>query len=112
MNENLLERFTRHKHGARGGGGGSNNNYNNDRQKADIWVLPQKLNLKVREYYEIARKPADAGPWIDRPELPTSAEILDHDGEGSSSSEIVEIVPNKPQGAWESKGEWIVSVPW
>lgn len=106
MNENLLERFTRNKHGARGGANHHNNsNSSGDKQKADIWVLPQKLNPRVREYYQATRKPADSGPWVDRPELPTSAEILDLDGEGSTSSEIVEIVPNKPQGAWESKGE-------
>lgn len=98
MNESILERFERHRQTGRTG------NYT-DRQQADLWVVPQKLNLKVREYYQRTQKPADAGPWVDRAELPTSEEILDHDGEGSSSSEIVEIVPNKPKGAWESNGE-------
>ena len=95
MKENLLERFARSKHGPRA----------ENKQKVDIWVLPQKPNLKVREYYQNTRKPANAGPWVDRPEVPTAAELLDQDGEGSSSSEIVEIVPNKPKGAWESTGK-------
>lgn len=100
MNEDLIERFERSK-------------YSNSRwspEKVDIWVLPPKLNRLVSEYYQEPRKPLDAGPWLDRPELPTSDEVMDRDGGNASSSDIVDIVPNRPQGAWESKGKHIPSI--
>lgn len=97
MNENLLERFQRGKPGRKDHGGDS----------IQVWIQPQKLNNLVSEYYEAPRKPVEAGPWLERLELPSSAEILDVDGEGgSSSSEIVDLVPNKPKGPWESKGTY------
>lgn len=90
MNESLVEKRRRSK---RAGG--------SVRQRAEVWRLPQRLNLKVREYYEKA--PVPASDWTARPEVPTSAEVLDTDGQ-SEDSEVVEIVPNRRQGAWESKG--------
>ena len=73
-------------------------------------MLREKLNLKVQEYYQPAQKPLSAGPWLDRPELPTSAEVLDIDGD-SESSDVVEIAPNKIEGPWKSKGESSLSIP-
>lgn len=96
MNENLLERFKEAKYSQRG--------HREPKQTAEVWLLPPKLNAHVREYYQPTRKPAEAGPWVDRPELPTADEILDVEGNGSSSSDVIEIVPNRVQGAWESKG--------
>lgn len=93
MNENLIERFSRSKRG-----------HHTTHDKAEIWLLPQKLNDAVREYYQPARKPAEAGRWLDRPEMPNPTEVLDTEEGGSSSSDIVEIVPNRLEGAWESKG--------
>lgn len=94
MNENLVERFGRSRKGIRPDG-----------DEARVWIQPQKLNHKVREYFEDAKKHIEGGHWLDRPEVPTSSEVLDQDTGSSSSSDIVEIVPNKPVGSWESKGE-------
>ena len=94
MNEHLTERVARSRKG-----------FKPEKESADVWILPQRLNLKVREYFENANKPVDGGPWLDRPEIPTSREILDFDSEGSTSSSVVELVANKPKGGWASKGE-------
>lgn len=94
MNEHILERFRRGTKPARG-----------EREQAAVWILPQKLNLKVRQYFDEARRPVDGGLWLNRPEIPTSGEVLDIETNGSSSSGVVEIVPNKLNGAWESKGQ-------
>lgn len=94
MNENLVERFKRGKGG----------NYAHQ-TRVELRVLPQKLNNKIRQYYEPSKKPIEAGPWLDRSEAPTSAEILDVDTDNSSNSDIVEIVPNRETGGWESTGE-------
>lgn len=100
MNDNLLEKFELAKRSKRGN--------RDNKETADVWLLPPKLNASVREYYQPTRKPADAGSWLDRPELPTTAEILDDDGDSSSASDVVEIVPNRAEGAWESKGQFQV----
>jgi hypothetical protein len=48
---------------------------------------------------------------LQRAELPTSAEILEVDGD-SATSDVVEIAPSKVEGSWESKGEyWLVTPP-
>lgn len=98
MNENLIERFSRARRGIA-------KNNNDDRAQAEVWLLPRKLNSAVRQYYQPVRKPAEAGRWLDRPEMPNSAEIMDTEEGGSSSSDVVEIVPNRLEGAWESKGK-------
>jgi helicase required for RNAi-mediated heterochromatin assembly 1 len=94
MNEDLLERFKRHKGAHRG-----------NKIQVELLLLPQKLNNKVRQYYEPAKKPSDAGPWLNRPEMPTSDEIMDIDTDDSSNPDIVEIVPNRETGGWESQGK-------
>jgi helicase required for RNAi-mediated heterochromatin assembly 1 len=94
MNEDLIERFKRSKQG---------NPVH--RTQVELRILPQKLNNKVSKYFEPLKKPAEAGPWLDRHELPTSSEILDIEADNTSSSDIVEIVPNKETEGWESKGE-------
>jgi helicase required for RNAi-mediated heterochromatin assembly 1 len=94
MNEDLIERFKRTKNGQRG-----------NKIQAEILLLPQKLNNKVRQYYEPAKKPSEAGPWLNRPEIPTSNEIMDIDDD-SSNSEVVEIAPNRETGGWESQGKF------
>jgi hypothetical protein len=94
MHEDLLERFKRGKQGKPV-----------NRTHVELRILPQKLNNKVSKYFEPIKKPSDAGPWLDRHESPTSSEILDIEGGNTSNSDIVEIVPNKETGGWESKGE-------
>ncbi|KAK3117984.1 hypothetical protein LTR53_000136 [Teratosphaeriaceae sp. CCFEE 6253] len=98
MNEGLFERFGRSRRTVRPSG-----------EEAEIWIRPPQLNLKVRQYFQDAKKPVEGGSWLDRPEIPTSGEILDTDAAttSSGSSDIVEIVPNKPVGAWESKESYL-----
>lgn len=92
MNEGLQERFGRSRKGFKAESG-----------RAEIWVLPPRLNPKVREYFELQK--GEGGSWLDYPEIPASTEVLDINTEGSSTSDVVEISPNRPKGAWESKGE-------
>ena len=94
MNEDLLERFGRSRRGVR-----------TETQEAQLWISPPALNTNIRQYFIDSKKQVDGGAWLDRPEIPSSSEVLDTDTGSSSSSDIVEIVPNKPEGAWESKGE-------
>ena len=94
MNKNLVDRFGR-----------SRRAFRDDRDQAQVWILPQRLNLKVRQYFEDANKPVDGGHWLHRSEIPTSAEVLDKDTGGSTSSSEVELVPNLRKGPWGSKGE-------
>jgi helicase required for RNAi-mediated heterochromatin assembly 1 len=94
MNEDLIERFKRTK-----------NAYRGNKTQAEILLLPQKLNNRIRQYYEPAKKPSEAGPWLNRPEIPTSNEIMDIDDD-SSNSEVVEIAPNRETGGWESQGKF------
>lgn len=94
MNENILERWGRSKKPLQ-----------EVKQEVQLWVQPQQLNTKIRQYFTDAAKSVDGGAWLDRPETPTSAELLDTDTASSGSSDIVEIVPNKPRGAWESQGK-------
>jgi hypothetical protein len=94
MNEHLAERFGRSRQAKR-----------DSRETADLWIQPAQLNPNVRQYFQDAQKPVDGGSWLSRPEVPSSAEVLDIDVNSSTSSDIVEIVPNKREGAWESKGE-------
>ena len=67
-------------------------------------MLPQQLNVKVREYFTDSKKPVDGGAWLDRPEIPTSAEVLDIEKGGSTSSGEVELNANLTKGEWPSKG--------
>jgi hypothetical protein len=48
MNEDLIERFKRTK-----------NAYRGNKTQAEILLLPQKLNNRIRQYYEPAKKPSD-----------------------------------------------------
>lgn len=63
-----------------------------------------KLNHRVAKYFE---KLVDGPGWLSKPELPTSAEVMDHDDDNNSSSDVVELEPNRPFGAWESKEEYL-----
>ncbi|KAF2768378.1 P-loop containing nucleoside triphosphate hydrolase protein [Teratosphaeria nubilosa] len=95
MNEDLLERF-------RGAGRGRR-----QQPVLDVWIQPQQLNLRVREYISDASRPVDGGAWLRRPEIPTASEILDTDVSSATSSDIVEIATNKPVGPWDSKESYL-----
>ena len=94
MNEHLAERFGRSRRGERSPTG-----------HAEVMLVPPQLNRKVREYFDEAQKPVDGGPWLSRPEIPTSAEVLDIDTGGSHSSSEVSLMCNRRKGAWSSKGK-------
>lgn len=94
MNEDLIERFKRNK-GA----------HRSNKTQVEVLLLPQKLNNRVQQYYEPVKEPSQAGPWLKRPELPTSDEIMDIDTDNPSNPDIVEIVPNRETGGWESQGK-------
>ena len=93
MNENLVERFGRARRAFRP-----------EREQAQVWILPSTLNLRIRNYFQPSTVPIHGSAWLSRPAVPSTEEILDTDTASSDSADIVEIVPNKPQGAWESKG--------
>ena len=93
MNEDLIEVFSRNRRAKA-----------SNKTSAEESQPPPKVNGDIFKYYQPVQKPADAGRWLDRPELPTSIEIMDMDDD-SSSSDVVEITPNKIEGPWESKGE-------
>lgn len=97
MNEILTERFGR-----------SRSAFKPDFEKAQVWILPQRLNEQVRQYFDEPQTPTVGGEWVERSEIPTSEEILDEDtsstdGSTGGSSEVL-LVPNKKKGTWESKG--------
>lgn len=97
MNEQLTERFGR-----------SRSAFKPERDQAQIWILPQRLNEKIRQYFEESNSPVAGGEWLTRSEIPTSEEILDEDpsstGGSTGGSSDVFVTPNKKRGAWESKG--------
>ncbi len=95
MNETIIEKFAR-RPGKKG---------QHASEKVEVWLMPPQLNPKVAKYYDDAKKPIDGGPWLDYPEIPTAAEILDIENDSSSAGGgNVEIATNRLKGAWESKG--------
>ncbi|KAI7471869.1 P-loop containing nucleoside triphosphate hydrolase protein [Hortaea werneckii] len=97
MNEVLVERFRAGYRNSHVGG-----------QEVLFSALPQQLNLRIREYFMDAAKTKSDSAWTTRPEIPTSAEVLDEEsGNSPSNSDIIEIVPNKCHGAWESKEAYL-----
>lgn len=75
------------------------------RMQAEVVFLPPKLNTKVREYYEAP--PAVGGDWLSRSEVPGPAEIMDREDTSNSSSDVVELPPNRPLGPFASKEEYL-----
>ncbi|RMY70084.1 hypothetical protein D0863_06021 [Hortaea werneckii] len=97
MNEMLVERFRAGISTSHSGG-----------QEVLISAFPQQLNPRIREYFMDAAKTTSDSVWTRRPEIPTSAEMLDEEpGNSSSTSDIIEMVPNKRHGAWESKEAYL-----
>lgn len=95
MNEHLQERFRR---STRPGPGSST---------VEVLIQPPRLNPLVREYFQPKQQVQGGGAWLSKTEIPTSEEILDLDTSSQTSSEIVELTPNRPSGAWESKQEYL-----
>lgn len=102
MNENLVERFRAEGRKSQFG-----------RQEGQFCDMPQRLNTRIREYFTDSAKTLSKSAWASRPEVPTSAEVLDEEeSDSSKNSEIIEIVPNKRYGAWASKGKPDSSCPY
>ena len=101
MNEHLSERIPRSRKPARTQG--------TQKEQAEVWILPPKLNTRIREYFQ--GPPAEGGRWLERAEVPTTAELMDTDTmtatDGSASSDIVELAPNKPKGPWDDKEAYL-----
>lgn len=95
MNEHLQERF------------GSRPSRQTRYQQAEVSILPPKLNAKVRKYYEAQN--VTGGEWLLRSEIPGSAEIMDREitSTNTNASNAVELHPNKPQGPFPSKEEYL-----
>lgn len=101
MNEHVQERFGRSRRGVQA---------NYQPQQAKVLILPQKLNTRIREYYQTPQPPAECGNWARRPEFPTADEVLDLDTGGSSSSDStgsVIIPTNKVKGAFDGTEHYL-----
>ncbi|KAK4967576.1 hypothetical protein LTR66_011920 [Elasticomyces elasticus] len=96
MNSDLVERFGRSRLGVE------------PRDDAHAGTpQPQRVNHKVREYYEATKVKVEGEPWQSRPELPSSAEVLDlPENEGEDDGDVV-LIPNMPNGAWQSKSHYL-----
>nr|POF07036.1 helicase required for rnai-mediated heterochromatin assembly 1 [Quercus suber] len=94
MNEDLEERFGRGKNTAK----------NHRSQTTNIFLLPSQLNPNVRTYFHDAPNDSDAPSWLSRDEIPSSDEVMEEHASDASRADRMKIVPNKPEGAWESKG--------
>ncbi|KAH7063112.1 putative DEAD box helicase [Macrophomina phaseolina] len=58
----------------------------------------------IREYVAQANLPVNADSWLARPEIPTADEMLDTT---EPSNGVVSIAPNKTDGAWGCKEEYL-----
>jgi helicase required for RNAi-mediated heterochromatin assembly 1 len=75
---------------------------------------PSRINKDIREYYQIAHRPVTAGPWIDKPEIPSPSEILPRKkpdlvfGESQALINVGETLRgHKSEGAYESNEEYL-----
>jgi helicase required for RNAi-mediated heterochromatin assembly 1 len=74
---------------------------------------PSRINNDIRKYFELAKKPVTAGAWIDKPEIPTSSEILPREKHTFQSSDQAlidigdNIRPHKPEGAYENNDDYL-----
>lgn len=102
MNETLPERFQRSK---------KKNGRDRDGEGhwgvAEVMIVPPKLNRHVSVYF--VEPVVTGGGWLAKPEFPTSSEVLDLNDDNISSSTIVELLANRPEGPWESKEEYLAA---
>ncbi|KAF1985438.1 P-loop containing nucleoside triphosphate hydrolase protein [Aulographum hederae CBS 113979] len=69
-------------------------------------------NSEVSKYFVSAAQPIKAGPWISMPEIPTAAEILDHNEEGrrrTTDDPPASLEVNRVDGPWPSKETYLSS---
>ncbi|KAF2004085.1 hypothetical protein P154DRAFT_65985 [Amniculicola lignicola CBS 123094] len=97
MNAHLTERFV--------GGNGS-------RAYSDLARVPigASRNLGIQEYFMATQTPVPAGGlWLQKPEIPTSSEILSKPNANHINIIDVgeDIRPNKPEGSFESVDDYL-----
>ncbi|KAK7712999.1 hypothetical protein SLS57_007560 [Botryosphaeria dothidea] len=63
------------------------------------------MHYAISRYVAEAHLPVNSESWLARPEIPTASEILDTE----TCEETVSILPNKIDGAWNSKEEYLES---
>lgn len=75
---------------------------------------PSRVNNDIRQYMQLAKRPVTAGPWIDKPEIPSSLEILpprEKPGFISEAQALIDvgggIRPHKAEGAYSSNEEYL-----
>jgi helicase required for RNAi-mediated heterochromatin assembly 1 len=73
---------------------------------------PTRVNNAIREYFQLAKKPVTGGAWLDRPEIPSPAEVLREKprtvGSTKALIEVDEgIRPHKPEGAYEDNEDYL-----
>jgi helicase required for RNAi-mediated heterochromatin assembly 1 len=73
---------------------------------------PARVNNTIREYIRLAKKPVAGGTWLDRPEIPSPAEVLREKPRTVGSTEALievdeSIRPHKPEGAYENNEDYL-----
>jgi len=107
VNQHLTERFGRAPVAFSG-----NSSVPNDSMPTSVL---SRINNDVRKYFELAKKPVTAGAWIEKPEIPSSSEMLRRDTPDftftSSDQALVDIGekirPYKPEGGYESNDDYL-----
>jgi helicase required for RNAi-mediated heterochromatin assembly 1 len=69
---------------------------------------PTRDNNGIREYFQLAKKPVTAGPWINKPETPGPLEILPSETPDLFSPNE-DLRPHRATGAYESKEEYLAT---
>lgn len=80
-------------------------------ERAEVLLVPPKLNPKIFEYTKLVLVGKTRSSWLNRSELPSEEEVLDMENSNESNPSVVEILPNKPVGPWDSKGTFPLSLP-
>lgn len=67
-----------------------------------------EVNPALRDYWKEARAedPTENDPWLSKPELPSSSEILGTDLP-EDDEDCVELMPNHISGPWPSKSSYL-----
>jgi helicase required for RNAi-mediated heterochromatin assembly 1 len=103
VNAHLTERFGRTSL--------HNNAIPNDNVPAST---PSRVNNDIRQYMQISKKPVTAGPWIEKPEVPSSLEILPPRVKAAFISDAQDLIdvggglrPHKAEGPYSSNEEYL-----
>lgn len=74
---------------------------------------PSRINEDISKYYQDFKKPVvNAGPWIHKPEVPTSTELIEDPQVSCTSGEKIvdlneKLRPNKIKGAYDNNEEYL-----